>query len=276
VPVAVVATPDEDVRSLAAGSWLAWTQFDSQTTAALCAPRQRSDAEAELAGDAGERDRPLRLAVAYTISDEQGEGIETLDLVQGTRRRITPPQQLGIVRAMSGEWLLLEAIGRCASHKLFLFNLRSQTRIILDLVACTGAFLAEAVLNGRYVAWTHCEPDTSSDGDLCQVLRYDRHTRETIQVPNFSRRSQHTPALAPDGTVIVVRDGAGECRSPSAVFVYPSGWYQQQIAVASLPNGKIVRSAAVALNKRQASLYYELRPCDTDSGSDIYRLDVRF
>jgi Divergent InlB B-repeat domain len=166
--------------------------------------------------------------------------------------------------SMSGEWLLYGRWNRnSGTRRLFLHNLTSGERRLLDRTNGRKAFIGPGQVAGNYAVWSTC--------DLrCNVFRYDIAAASAEKIPNPGAY-QRAPSVSLDGTVYFSRGGKG-CGASVALVRAPIGGPESVLA--QLQNVLDIRDT-YAYTKANGSIevYYERNGCGKPTGSDVYMVE---
>jgi Divergent InlB B-repeat domain len=163
----------------------------------------------------------------------------------------------------SGAWLLFARWKpKNEVRRLFLHNLDTGERRLLEKTKGKKAFIGPGQVNGGFAVWSTCRP-------RCEVVRYDIGTRskETIANPGFYQRA---PSVTSGGTVYFSRGGKGCGQSVALVRAQPDG--SQEVLV-QLQQGLDIRDTyAYTEPEGSTEIYYERNACSAKAGSDIYKV----
>jgi hypothetical protein len=163
----------------------------------------------------------------------------------------------------SGAWLLFGRWNPDRNiRRLFLHNLDTGERRILDKIKGKNSFLGPGQVNGNYAAWYVCRP-------RCDVFRYDIAERTETLVSNPGS-DQRAPSVTPGGTVYFSRGGK-RCGS-SVTLVRDSIQGPQQVLVQLQKGLDIADTYAHAQQNGSTEVYYERNVCGREAGSDIYKV----
>lgn len=166
--------------------------------------------------------------------------------------------------SMSGDWLLYGRRNRTnGTRRLFLHNLTTGERRLLDRTNGRKAFIGPGQVAGNYAVWSTC--------DLrCNVFRYDVAAATAEKVPNPGAY-QRAPSVSLEGTVYFSRGGKG-CGASVALVRAPVGGPEEVLV--QLQNVLDIRDT-YAYTKANGSVevYYERNGCGKPTGADVYMVE---
>jgi Divergent InlB B-repeat domain len=163
----------------------------------------------------------------------------------------------------SGAWLLFARWNPGSNtRRLFLHNLDSGERRLLDKVRGRRFFLGPGQVEGNYAVWYACRP-------RCEVLRYDITARTTSTMGNPGT-NQRAPSVTPAGTVYFSRGGR---RCGASVTLVRETLQGEQAVLLRLDGGlDIADTYTHADAAGTMEVYYERNVCGRAAGSDIYKI----
>jgi hypothetical protein len=147
-------------------------------------------------------------------------------------------------------------------RRLFLHDLETGERRLLDKTKGGTRFIGPGQVQGNYAVWSTCRP-------RCNVFRYDiaANTKQKIDNPGFFQRA---PSVTPGGTVYFSRGGKGCGASVALVRSRLDG--QQEVLV-ELQQGLDIRDTYAYVEPNgTVEVHYERNACRTKAGSDIYKV----
>lgn len=166
--------------------------------------------------------------------------------------------------SVSGDWLLYGRWNRTTgARRLFLHNLATGERRLLDRTKRGGAFIGPGQVAGNYAVWSTCDP-------RCNVFRYDIASSITEMIPNPGAY-QRAPSVSQDGTVYFSRGGKG-CGGSVALVRAPLGGPAEVLV--QLQNVLDIRDTyAYTEANGSVDVYYERNACGKPAGADIYMIE---
>lgn len=147
-------------------------------------------------------------------------------------------------------------------RRLFLHDLETGERRLLDKTKGENRFIGPGQVQGNYAVWSTCR-------SRCNVFRYDiaANTEQMIDNPGSFQRA---PSVTPGGTVYFSRGGKGCGASVALVRSRLDG--QQEVLV-QLQQGLDIRDTYAYVEPNGTTeVYYERNACQTKAGSDIYKV----
>lgn len=189
------------------------------------------------------------------------------DLTTGARTKVTGvnSNQWEYWPSIYGDWLLFGRWNRSNDvRRLFLQNLATGERRLLDRTKRAKAFIGPGQVEGNYAVWSTC--------DLrCNVFRYEisAGTEQMIQNPGFHQRA---PSVTGGGTVYFSRGGKG-CGASVALVRAPLDGPQEVLV--QLQSVLDMRDTyAYTESNGSTTVYYERNGCGKAAASDIYQVRV--
>lgn len=147
-------------------------------------------------------------------------------------------------------------------RRLFLHDLETGERRLLDKTKGSTRFIGPGQVQGNYAVWSTCRP-------RCNVFRYNiaANTKQKIDNPGFFQRA---PSVTRGGTVYFSRGGKG---CGASVVLVRSRLDGQQEALVQLQQGLDIRDTYAYVEPNgTVEVYYERNACRTKAGSDIYKV----
>jgi hypothetical protein len=166
--------------------------------------------------------------------------------------------------SMSGEWLLYGRWNRTSdARRLFLHNLATGERRLLDRTTRAKAFIGPGQVASNYAVWSTCAL-------RCNVFRFDIGSAVTEMIPNPGAY-QRAPSVSPTGTVYFSRGGKG-CGASVALVRAPLAGPQEVLI--QLQNVLDIRDTyAYTEANGSVDVYYERNGCGKPAGADIYMVE---
>jgi hypothetical protein len=196
----------------------------------------------------------------------QRSDLRFYDLQTGARRKVSAAnsRHWEYWPSMSGEWLLYGRWNRTSEvRRLFLHNLATGERRLLDRTTRAKAFVGPGQVAGNYAVWSTCDV-------RCNVFRYDIASAVTEMIPNPGAY-QRAPSVSPTGTVYFSRGGKG-CGASVALVRAPLGGPQEVLI--QLQNVLDIRDTyAYTEANGSVDVYYERNGCGKPAGADIYMVE---
>jgi hypothetical protein len=188
-----------------------------------------------------------------------------LDISSGARSKVpgVNTRQWEYWPSHSDGWLLYGRLKpKTEVRRLFLHDLETGERRLLDKTKGARRFIGPGQVQGNYAVWSTCR-------SRCDVFRYDiaAYTTQMIDNPGLFQRA---PSVTPGGTVYFSRGGKGCGASVALVRSRLDG--QQEVLV-QLQQGLDIRdNYAYVEPNGTVEVYYERNACRTKAGSDIYKV----
>jgi hypothetical protein len=192
-------------------------------------------------------------------------GLFLFDISTGARSKVPEvnSRQWEYWPSTSGAWLLFARWNPNKEvRRLFLYNLDTGERRILDRTKGKNAFLGPGQVNGNYATWYVCRP-------RCDVFRYDIGTRAEVMIENPGL-FQRAPSVTPGGTVYFSRGGKRCGTSVSLVRAPVQG--PQEVLVKLQKGLDIGDTYAHGPPDGSSEVYYERNVCGRAAASDIYKV----
>jgi uncharacterized repeat protein (TIGR02543 family) len=192
-------------------------------------------------------------------------GLHLFDIASGARSKVPEvnSRQWEYWPSTSGAWILFARWNPNKEvRRLFLYNLDTGERRILDRTKGRNAFLGPGQVNGNYAVWYACRP-------RCDVFRYDIAARAETMIANPGL-FQRAPSVTSGGTVYFSRGGK-RCGTSVSLVRAPVQGAQEELV--KLQKGlDIGDTYAHALPDGTSEVYYERNVCGRVAASDIYKV----
>ena len=240
-PVAVKASPRNEVAPAAAGNWFAWSRSRGKRESPF-------DVFAQQTGQAAFKVNP-KGTQAFT------GGIEGATLVYqllrgrlgarsdlrlydlATRRQIPTPAGVNssgweCCATISGDWILYSR-GQAYSRDrqlILLHNLVTGEQRVLDVLQNRRGVTSAGQLNGNFAVWRRCNPHPK-----CQLFRYDVGAAQATALLTATGKVVYGPSVNKNGTVYYVQSNRG-CGKSVQLVRQPVDSSAQVIL--SLPEGR--------------------------------------
>jgi hypothetical protein len=192
-------------------------------------------------------------------------GLFLFDIASGARTKVPEvnTRQWEYWPSTSGAWLLFARWNPNKEvRRLFLHNLDTGERRILDRTKGRNAFLGPGQVNGNYAVWYACRP-------RCDVFRHDIGSRAEAMIDNPGA-FQRAPSVTPGGTVYFSRGGKRCGTSVSLVRASVPG--AQEVLVELQKGLDIGDTYAHGQPDGSREVYYERNVCGRAAASDIYKV----
>ena len=204
--------------------------------------------------------------LVYQQYRRQRSDLRFYDLKTGARRKVSAAnsRHWEYWPSISGEWLLYGWWNRTReARRLFLHNLATGERRLLDRTTRAKAFIGPGQVAGNYAVWSTC--------DLrCNVFRYDIASAVTEMISNPGAY-QRAPSVSRTGTVYFSRGGKG-CGASVALVRAPLGGPEEVLI--QLQNVLDIRDTyAYTEASGSVDVYYERNGCGKPAGADIYMVE---
>jgi hypothetical protein len=220
-------------------------------------------------GWAGGVDAPL---VVYQQVVGDDSNVKFYDIA--TRTRSNPLPGLNTFNwewhpTISGDWILFgrRTFSAPRSDVVLLVNRLSGIGRILSSATRFG--LSPGQVNGNWAVFARCIT-------LCNVFLHNIEAETTIRLARPDPDSddpvhQYSPAVAPDGTVYLIR-GFAHCADALSIVRYGADDPSTGTVIATVPRGRYVLTTFVrAGTDGSTELFYDRLSCRNDKG-DIYKV----
>jgi Divergent InlB B-repeat domain len=162
----------------------------------------------------------------------------------------------------SGSWLLFGRTTRNDAGRLYLYNLDTGIRRLLDKTKPGDSSIGPGQVNANFAVWSKCTK-------RCQVYLYDIAARDRRKIQNRGT-NQRAPSVTAGGTVYFSRGGAGCGQSVELVRARPDG---SQDVLVNLQSVLDIRDTYVYTEPNgTVEVYYERNGCGKPAASDLYKI----
>jgi hypothetical protein len=192
-------------------------------------------------------------------------GLFLFDIASGARSKVPEvnSRQWEYWPSTSGSWLLFARWNPNKEvRRVFLYNLDTGERRVLDRTRGRNAFLGPGQVNGNFAVWYACRP-------RCDVFRYDIASRAETMIENPGSY-QRAPSVTPGGTAYFSRGGKRCGTSVSLVRAPAQG--AQEVLVKLQKGLDIGDTYAHGPPDGSSEVYYERNVCGRAAASDIYKV----
>lgn len=192
--------------------------------------------------------------------------VKLLDLPTRTHRRL--PRAVNSRHweywpSLSGRWLLFGRRRGGGARKIILFDRKTGSSRTLAHTSSKSSFASPGQVNGNWVVWSKCTPSST-----CNVFRYNIARRTRVKLTNRGH-FQRTPSVTAEGTVYLVRSGAG-CGHSAKLVRYPLAGRPRVLV--RLPPGRDIEDTYVYGDGGGTRVFFDRGRCGHPVRSDIYRL----
>jgi hypothetical protein len=197
-------------------------------------------------------------------------GVELYGLV--TKVASSPPPGVNTRRnheagpKVSGEKLLFARYSN-SGGKIFVFDLATHERTLLDSIASPPGYVQTGDVEGNLAAWIRCRRFAH-----CQTFVYDLAAETKTRVPNPQHRSQYAVSLADDGTVYFGESTNINCGDSLAIWRYDVGGAREKLFGFRRNRDIAVTTPGETLDG-STTVYYDRFNCNTGA-ADIFKTTI--
>jgi hypothetical protein len=281
-PVAVKASPRNEIAPAASGGWFAWSRSRGKRESPYDVFAQQAGSPAFKVNPKGTQAFTGGIdgtTLVYQLIRGRRGGRSDLRLYDLARRRQLPmPAAVNSPRweccaTISSGWILYNrGVARSpATQLLLLRNLTTGEQRVLDTISGRNSAVSAGQLNGNFAVWQRCDPHPK-----CKIFRYDLASASATALATAPGKVAYGPSVSLNGTVYYAQSKRGCGKSVQLVKQPVEG---VPLVILSLPPGQdLAVTYATRVNTppplrlQTTRIYYDVLRCKTHRW-DIYRVD---